>query len=525
VNADFGLMLWGRRSRALVFLLVVLVSLAGVLSAQTSATETKDPLGRTTPQEAVLQFLEACHARDYSKAMHYLDMRRMPADERAKQGPQLAAQLEDLLDDTPFDITTLSRDPQGDTADGLSTARERLATFQVNGQSLELQLERVELRPGNHVWLVASDSLPLISKAHQLVAETAFEKKLPQALVTVEILDTPVWRWIALILAALMLVFLSRILASWIVLAVRPVLDAPKLRGPLRALLAAAGFRAALEVAPPATLSRLFIDRALAMIFALALAWTGAVVVELFAERWRLRINPRVHGVSYSILPLGLQILRLSLFLLAILSVLSAWGYNTSTILAGLGVGGLAVALAAQKTIENLFGGISVIGDRPVLVGDVCRFGNETGTVTHIGLRSTRIRTADRTIISIPNSQFSSMALENISRRDKIWFHPTLNLRRDTTSDQLLEVLSSVREILGANPNVETGSLPVRFIGVGPYSLDVEVVAYIKTTDHDEFLAQQQDLLLRMLQAVEKAGTALAIPLQETFRSQRAESA
>ena len=79
--------------------------------------------------------------------------------------------------------------------------------------------------------------------------------------------------------------------------------------------------------------------------------------------------------------------------------------------MAGLGVGGLAVALAAQKTIENLFGGISVIGDRPVLVGDVCRFGNETGTVMHIGLRSTRIRTADRTIISIPNSQFSSMAL------------------------------------------------------------------------------------------------------------------
>jgi MscS family membrane protein len=306
---------------------------------------------------------------------------------------------------------------------------------------------------------------------------------------------------------------------------VRPVLDAPKLRGPLRVLLAVAGFRAVLDVAPPATLSRLFIERALAMIFALALAWTGAVVVELFAERWRVRINPRVHGVSYSVLPLGLQILRLSLFLLAILSVLSAWGYNTSTILAGLGVGGLAVALAAQKTIENLFGGISVIGDRPVLVGDVCRFGNETGTVTHIGLRSTRIRTADRTIISIPNSQFSSMALENISRRDKIWFHPTLNLRRDTTSAQLLEVLASVREILGANPSVETGNVPVRFIGVGPYSLDVEVVAYIKTTDHDEFLAQQQDLLLRMLQVVEKAGTALAVPLQESFRLQRAESA
>ena len=246
-------------------------------------------------------------------------------------------------------------------------------------------------------------------------------------------------------------------------------------------------------------------------------------MVDLFAERWRLRLDPRVDGLSYSVLPLGRQILRLSLFLLAILSVFSAWGYNTTTILAGLGVGGLAVALAAQKTIENLFGGISVIGDRPVLVGDVCRFGNETGTVMHIGLRSTRIRTADRTVISIPNSQFSSMALENISRRDKIWFHPTFNLRRDTTSDQLLQVLSSMREILEGHPKVEAGKLPVRFVGVGSYSLDVEVVAYITTADFDEFLALQQELLLQMLQAVEKAGTALAVPMQETFKLQPAQ--
>jgi len=244
--------------------------------------------------------------------------------------------------------------------------------------------------------------------------------------------------------------------------------------------------------------------------------------VDLIAERWRSRLDPRVQAVSYSVLPLGRKVLKLSLFLIAILWVLSAWGYNTSTILAGLGVGGLAIALAAQKTIENLFGGISVIGDRPVLVGDVCRFGDRVGTVMHIGLRSTRLRTPDRTIISVPNGEFSSMALENISGRDKIWFHPTLNLRRDTTSDQLLQVLASFRQILVGHPKVETGKIPVRFIGVGTYSLDVEVVAYITTSDYDEFLELQQELLLKMLQAVEHAGTALAVPLQERFESQRA---
>jgi len=299
------------------------------------------------------------------------------------------------------------------------------------------------------------------------------------------------------------------------------LVDAPGFRGPLRVALVVAGLRATLEFASPATLSRTFIERALGLIIALAAAWAGAVAIDLISERWRSKLDPRMQAVSYSVLPLGRQVLKLTLFLVAILSVFSAWGYNTTAILAGVGVGGIAIALAAQKTIEDLFGGISVISDRPVLVGDVCRFGDRTGTVMHIGLRSTRIRTPDRTVISVPNGQFATMTLENISGRDKIWFHPILNLRRDTTSDQMLRVLESCREILSGHPKVEAGKIPVRFVGVGAYSLDIEVMAYVKTSDHDEFLAIQQDLLLQLLRAVEQAGTSLAVPLQESFEPQR----
>jgi MscS family membrane protein len=157
------------------------ILLTGVLCAQTPVAETKDPLGRSTPQESVFQFLEACHARDYSKALYYLDLRRISPAARAKDGPELARQLEDLLDDTPFEITTLSRDPEGDQSDGLSPAFEHLATFHVDEQTLELQLERVELRLGFHVWLVSADSVAMIPKAHQAVGETPFEKKLPSS--------------------------------------------------------------------------------------------------------------------------------------------------------------------------------------------------------------------------------------------------------------------------------------------------------------------------------------------------------
>jgi MscS family membrane protein len=335
--------------------------------------------------------------------------------------------------------------------------------------------------------------------------------------VTFEVFETPVWRWMALVIMAVVLWTVAGVL-SWIILrAMRHMVDLPGLRRPLRMVLALAGFRGAMELAPLATLSRTFIERALAMAFFLALASVVAVVIDLVANRWLLRLDPRMQAVRYSILPLGRQIVKLSVYLVAILGVLSVWGYNTTTILAGLGVGGLA--LAAQKTIENLFGGISVIGDRPVLVGDVCRFGDRVGEVTHIGLRSTLIRTPDRTIISVPNAQFSSIQLENISRRHKIWFHPTLSLRRDTTSDQLLQVLSSFCEILAGQSKVETGKIPVRFIGVGSYSLDVEAEAYVTTADYDEFLAIRQELLIQMLKAVERAGTALAVPIQESFAS------
>jgi len=150
-------------------------------------------------------------------------------------------------------------------------------------------------------------------------------------------------------------------------------------------------------------------------------------------------------------------------------------------------------------------------------VGDVCRFGDRTGTVMHIGLRSTRLRTPERTIISVPNSRFSSVMLENISGRDKIWFHPTLSLRRDTSSGQVKQVLTSCREILAKRTDLELGQTPVRLIGLGSYSLDVEISVYVLTSDYDNFLAAQQDLLLQLLEAVERTGTALAVPWQESL--------
>src|SRR5947209_7365707 len=161
--------------------LLAAILFAATLRAQTPAPEVKDPLGRTTPQQSIFNFLEACHARDYTKATYYLDLSRMSTADRAKSGPGLAIQLEDLLDDSTFDIATLSRDAEGDLSD-LSPNIDKLASFEVRGQQIVLQLEREQPRPGNFIWVVSAPSVALIETAHHALAETPFEKELPQVL-------------------------------------------------------------------------------------------------------------------------------------------------------------------------------------------------------------------------------------------------------------------------------------------------------------------------------------------------------
>ena len=176
-----------------------------------------------------------------------------------------------------------------------------------------------ELKPGLRVWLVAADSIPLISKAHQLLAETSFEKKLPQFLVTHEILDTPLWRWIALLGSGFVVWSVARLVAHLILLIYGRFLKASRagaeeLLKPVCLCVGIIGFRAALELAPPSAIVRLYLGRALAMGFFLAIAWAGAVVIDLVSERWRARLDPHMKAMTYSVLPLGRQMLKLLLF-------------------------------------------------------------------------------------------------------------------------------------------------------------------------------------------------------------------
>jgi MscS family membrane protein len=216
---------------------------------------------------------------------------------------------------------------------------------------------------------------------------------------------------------------------------------------------------------------------------------------------------------------LGERILKFVIFVLGILAVLGNLGFNMSTALAGLGIGGLAIGFGAQKTIENLFGGVSVLADEVFRVGDVCRFGDRTGTVEDIGLRSIRIRTEDRTLLAIPNGTVATINLENFSRRDKILFKTNLGLRPESKADHVRFVLLEIRKLLYSHPRVETKTVRVRLTDIAGSSLNVEVLSYVLTQDFNEFAAVREDLLLKMLDIVEDAGGSLALPAQTLYLS------
>ncbi len=187
-------------------------------------------------------------------------------------------------------------------------------------------------------------------------------------------------------------------------------------------------------------------------------------------------------------------------------------------VIAGLGVGGLAVALAAQSTLGNLLGSVNLFADRPLRVGDVCQYGDKVGTVEQIGIRSTRIRGADRTVTTMPNADLAQMPITNFSRRDRILFQKRLDLRYETTPDQLRLLLIKLREMLLAHPRVSDDPARVRLVELASSSIQVEIFAYVSTRDWNDFLEVQQDLLLRIIELVNTIAAGFAFPSQTEYR-------
>lgn len=531
-----------RRRAALRFaglpLLIPLLAVAAASAQETSGGEPPsadaaatsaphDELERGTPRGAARGYLEAARAGDFARAARYLDLRRLDPDERTQRGPALARKLKVVLDrELWVPLEELSDRPRGDREDGLPTDVERLGVVSLGPERVEVDLARVPV-DGKPLWLFAGDTVARIPDLYAEYGYGPLERYLPDVFFEQRFLEVLLWQWGALLTLVFAAWLLSYLLAGGIVAVLRPLVARTETDiddqlfestlPPLRLASAVMIFwlgTLPLGLSVPARDFLGATERALVLV---AFTWLVIRMVNLISEVIAQRLRARGQEGAVPLVDPGRKTVKFVVYLVTFVAILDNFGFNVTALVAGLGVGGIAVALAAQKTLENLFGGVMLYADRPIRVGDFCRFAGQVGTVEDIGMRSTRIRTLDRTIITVPNAEFSNLHLENFAERDRIRLFAVLGLRYETTPEQLRHVLVEIRKLLYAHPKISNDPARIRFIGFGAYSLDLEIFAYATTSDWAEFLGIREDVFLRIMDLVEASGTGFAFPSQTLY--------
>jgi MscS family membrane protein len=256
----------------------------------------------------------------------------------------------------------------------------------------------------------------------------------------------------------------------------------------------------------------------LAALLVLAVAWLIRRLLTLSFGYTRSRMRSEKAGAK-SMMLLGERLIKVVILLAALFLMLTILGVDTQTALAGLGIGGVAIAIGAQKTVENFLGGVFLLSDKAIAVGDTCSISNRVGVVEDITLRSVRLRTSEQTLLLIPAGVLSQDCIENFSTRGKILAKSTLRLRYDTSTEQLRPILDSIHTLLGKIPEIEAETSRIRLVDFGVRAIELELFAYVLTTDFSEFLAVREDLLLQIAGIVEAAGSRFAGPdIVETTR-------
>jgi MscS family membrane protein len=481
----------------------------------------EDSLGRSTPQGTVFGFMKSASQRNYDQALQYLDT-KLTGIRAQKLIDALRVILERGLSGK---LALLSNKPEGYFDDNLPPSKERIGTVKTSSGELDILLERVQRGNNPPIWLFSTETLKNIPEIQKELNLRDIDAYLPKFLVNTWFLWFPLWKWFLIVLIVPILfglsILLTRLFTFLFVLVLRRISKIRvdqhliRLNGPLRILV----FASAIWVI--SLLSRSVIASAFWTYVAFTLTLIGATwlctrLIDI-ASRLKQKQLAVVSLEKIALIQLLGKLLQIVAVIIGAILILYIAGVNIAAALTGLGIGGIAIAFAAQKTLENLFGGIMIISDRPIHVGDFCRVGEHLGTVENIGLRSTRIRTLDRTVVAVPNGQLAVMSLENFTMRDKIWFHHTLQLRHETTADQLRYILGEIRKMLYEHSKVESPSARIRFIAFGKSSLDLEVFAYVLETAYEPFLRVQEDLLLRIIDIVESSGSGFAFPSQTTY--------
>ncbi len=493
-------------------------------SSPSSPSKPSDQLGRDTPYGAIYGFLQAAQSGENSIAAQYL---QMSAARRQSEGATLAMELNVAMNRAFAGNLRPSRQPEGTPQEDVAPGRQNLGTMSSGDVEVQLELVRVTDSNAGKIWLISSDTLAKVPELYDQVEARQVETRLPKWVVKHQWEGMPLWQWFALLL-----LIPVAAAAAWLILVVAQIplrwwarrqgqsdLDFRSVSGPAWLLVGAIAHSILAAYLRMPLLQRHYYNQVTTVAVIIGANWILWRVVRWFLRRVRNRALARGQSGTGSLMLLGERLIKAFIFVMALFFVLGVLGFNLTTALAGVGIGTLAVGFGAQQTIANLFGGVSVLGDEVIRVGDVCKFGDRTGTVEDIGLRSTRVRTEERTLLAIPNGTVATINVENLSRRDKILFKTVLGLHLETSPDQLQAVLTEMRRVLDAHPKVEKKTFHVWLTDLTPSAINVELACYVMTQNYNEFAEVREDLLLHIMNFVEESGTKIASPSQTLYLS------
>jgi MscS family membrane protein len=475
-----------------------------------------------SPRASVRAFAERAGVRgDFAGAARYLAL----APEDRDRGPELARRLRAVLErQLHLDIDTLSPLGDGTPDDGLPAGVDKVGEVpDAQGGHDAIFVVRSRDAAGTY-WAFSRQTVGRIDEWYDALPDRWVREWIPEPLQRYGPAGLLWWQWLAVPLLVAIALLMGRLLGAL----TRGVLARLTRRtdttwderllesiGPALTLLwavAVAGMLLSwLALLPSA---RQAARALLGGIATLAVFWAIWRSVDVWTLYLSARPGVAENASARSLLSLIRNFTKVFVAMGAVLATLAAFGYPVATVLAGLGIGGIALAFGAQKTVENLFGSVSLAVDQPFRLGDFVRIQDFVGNVERIGMRSTQIRTLDRTLISIPNGQLSEMRIEDFASRDRIRFACMVGLVYGTTEAQIRRIVAGMEQVLRDHPRIWPDTVVVRFAGFGASSLDIEVMAWFDTADFDEFRDCRQEVLLAFMRVVETEGSSFAFPTQ-----------
>jgi len=492
--------------------------------AATQQPQVQDPLGRSTPRGTITGFTEAVHGNDLATAVRYLQLN----DSQRPKGDSLARKLSQLMDryyGEPVQSIDASR--TGALDDGLPEDRERIGPLSVEGKTVDVELVHVADSLAGPVWLLTSETLREVPALHRLIKSTWFERVMPPAFVRPALFGVSLGQWIVLAATIAVPIIVLRMLFGAIVGIARRTVGAARrgaldsiyasLRWPVIVVLTLVIHLAYMPFMRLPLTFRISYGRLGFVVLIVALAWLLRSSLTVASDRARYLMPGGTHSGARSLIMLAERLVKALVVVVAALAILTVLGVDTKTALAGLGIGGVALALGAQKSVENLLGGVFLLSDRALAVGDTCSIANRVGVVEDITLRSVRLRTAEQTLLSIPAGTLAGSSVENFATRAKILLQTQLHLRAATSVAHVRSTLDQIQALLGTHPELEHETSRIRLVDFGADAVLLELSAYVLTSDNTRFLELRQDLLLQIADIVEESGTLLPQPAPQVL--------